>query len=68
MGIGAHLPSEDQFETGAQPGTENWVELEKQPPFECPVEQAQKNVLERIEIGPPGRKVALVEFGTDPFA
>ena len=34
----------------------------------CPVEQAQKDVLERMEIGPPGRKVALVEFGMDLLA
>jgi len=43
VGIGTHLASEDQFESGAQPGTENWVELEKRPPFECLVEQAQKD-------------------------
>jgi len=27
VGIGTYLASEDQFESGAQPGTENWVEL-----------------------------------------
>jgi len=68
VGIGTHLAFVDQFESGAQPGTENRVELERQPPFECLVEQAQRDVLEGMEFGPPGRKVTLVEFGTDPFA
>ena len=48
VGIEIQPEFEDRIGSGAQPGAENRVELEKQQSFECPVEQAQKVVLERI--------------------
>lgn len=49
-------------------GAENQVELEKQGPFSCPVEQTQKDVLGKTEVGPSSWKVALVELGMDLLA
>jgi len=64
VGIETHLAAGDQFESGA----ENRVELEKQGPSTCPVEQAQRDVLGKTEDGPSGQKVVLVGFGTDLLA
>lgn len=59
--IGIQLELEDRIGSGAYIGSENQVELEKQQSFECPVEQAQTDVLERTEAEPSGQKV-------DPFS
>ena len=64
VGIETHLAAGDQFESGA----ENRVELEKQGPSACPVEQTQKDVLGKTEFGPSGWKVSLVELGMDLLA
>ena len=65
VGIEIQLAFEDQIGFGAQPGAENRVELEKQQSFECLVEQAQKDVLERTKVEPSSQKVdpAEIEIG-----
>ena len=54
VGIEVQLAFEDRIGSGAQPGDGNRVGLEKQQSFECPVEQCQKDVLERIAAEPSG--------------
>jgi len=43
--IGHHPAFENQMESRVQPGAQNWVELVRRQPFECPIEQLQKDVL-----------------------